>query len=123
MKAEYQKALQAVSRRLGDLGYRVIEDSSHMAVLDNGSCWKICVEGERYSDSTSLFLRHVSVDSEISEEFAVWLLMEALENILSMSHILPRLDAQLDFLHTNLSAGFPEPTVFRAEYDRLNQSL
>lgn len=121
MNTEYRPALLAVSRRLQALGYHVVEDSSHMALLDNGSCWRICVEGERYSNSTSLHLRYVSAGPETQDEFAVWLLMEAFEKIFKMPHVVPRLDAQLDFLYDRLSAGFPEPMVFRAEYDRLNQ--
>ena len=121
MRVEYQKTLQIVRKRLEGLLYHIAEDSSHLAVLDNGTCWKICVEGERYSDSTILLLRYLPVGSDASEEFAVWILMEAFEGIFGSPHVVPRLDAQLDFLYKHLSNGFPDPAVFRVAYEQLNQ--
>ena len=121
MRVEYQKTLTAVRKRFEGLHYRVVEDASHMAVLDNGTCWKICVEGERYSDSTVLVLRYHPVGSGGSEEFAVWILMEAFEEIFGLPHVVPGLDAQLAFLYSNLfRQDFPIQPSFAAFYERLN---
>lgn len=116
IRQDYQPYFRELKKKLLQLGYGSVKESELSAEFSLFSNWILTFECERYyGPSWTIFLTNGN------SQYAVWILMQAFENLTGRKFGKPTIENQVDFLIKEKGEIFEHPDFFEEEYKKLNE--